>query len=76
MCRTPSPIRNDPKRDMVERLWRPGVEKHSYRNSLDGNVLRKKTGNVGVRGSEEIEDCSLVCEVENGDVKKRSGNWI
>jgi hypothetical protein len=73
MCRTPSPVRNDPVRDRAERLWSPGVEN----DSLDGSVLRKKTGNVGFRDSEEFEDRSLVVDaMENGGVRMRSGNWI
>jgi hypothetical protein len=78
MCRTPSPVRNDPERDRIEQLWSPGVEKHSFRNSLDGSALRKKTRNVGVRSSEEIEDGVMLGRGIRGDceVKMRSGNWI
>jgi hypothetical protein len=77
MCRTPSPIRNDPERGRVEKLWSPGMDKNSFRNSLDENVLRKKNG-VSVRDSEEIEDGIVFGRGMGADdeVKMRSGNWI
>jgi hypothetical protein len=54
------------------------VEKHSFRNSLDGSVLRKKTGSLSIRGSEEVEGGVMMGREVGADieVKMRSGNWI
>jgi hypothetical protein len=77
MCRTPSPVHNDPESERFGRLWSPGVEKHSSRSSLNGNVLRKKPANIGVRGSDRFEDEHLANEEQNSvALKMTSGNWI
>jgi hypothetical protein len=77
MCQTPSPAHNDPERDRLEHHWSPTVEKHSFKNSSNGIVLRKKAGNVAIRNSEEFEDKGLGDEGQDTcGVKMRNGTWI
>jgi hypothetical protein len=72
MCRTPSPVRNDPERNRLSQLWSPGVEPHTFKNPLDDSV-RKKMVDLD-DGDDDMEDSMK----GRGDceVKMRSGNWI
>ena len=73
MCCTPSPVGN--KRDRVEHLWSPGMEKSSFRDSLDGRALKKKPVKVGIEDPEGVEARTGEGR-EHGGVRMRSGNWI
>ena len=75
MCRTPSPVRNDPEHVRIEKLWSPRLD--ANRLSKDGAALRKKAMDWydDVRSSEAPED-SPQNQMSDEGLKTRGGNWI
>jgi hypothetical protein len=78
MSHTPSPIKRDPEKARVKKLWSPGVERHRHRDpaSLERSALRKRSMDWydEVRGYSD--DGSPVSSRYGSEVKIRTGNWI
>jgi hypothetical protein len=75
MCRTPSPVRNDPEHAHDETLWSQCID--GNRVSKDGSALRKKAmdWHDEVRYSEEADDSPQNPRSDEG-LNIRFGNWI
>lgn len=75
LCKTPSPIRDDPEHIRVQNLWSPGVGEQRGRPK-EGGSLRKKAMNwyEGLKNSTEHE--SSPENTGSGEVKIKGGNWI
>jgi hypothetical protein len=74
MCRTPSPVRNDPEHARVERLWSPGLDGEK-RNSKgeENHRLRKKTMEWYDKVRAKLDGEPGVDQEKTGIVP---GNWI
>jgi hypothetical protein len=75
MCRTPSPVRNDPEHVRVEKIWSPPpghrTSKEGSRTSSGGFKKRAKDWYESVRSSAEPES-----PLNKSAIRTRSGNWI
>lgn len=74
MCKTPSPVRDDPEHARVQNLWSPRFGKH--RDSLKaGGSLRKKAKDwyESIRHSSEQDDSP---SAGSRGVKIKGNNWI
>ncbi|KAH8595607.1 hypothetical protein B0O99DRAFT_686598 [Bisporella sp. PMI_857] len=73
MCRTPSPVRNDPEHTRVERLRSPRLEKKKGSKNAVSKKAKDWYDNVRYSSSPEINpDLKFASD----GVRIRSGNWI
>lgn len=80
MCRTPSPVRDDPEHARVERLWSPPPGQRASKDgrSLSGGLRKKAMNWYGnVRGSSsEASDSPNSSQASGRGLRVKSGNWI